>query len=568
MTTASTISSSAPLSLQGYEPNRDAGDCTFDEAAAEHPVEFMLKYLTHVKGPKAGEPFKLEPWEAWFVRNLFGWKRPNGYRRYREGFIFVPRGNGKSTLAAAIQVYVTCCDREAGAENYCAAAEAGQARLVFDVAKLMIRGNAELRSRLRIFQHSIALVERGTAFKPLSSVPLSKAGFNVHCAVIDELHAQKDRMLVDMIRTGMGKRLQPLCVHITTSDYDRPSICNEIYSYASKVRDGIIDDQAFLPLIYEADRDADWTSPKVWAKANPNLGVSIPLEYMERECAKAQAEPAYENTFKRYHLNVRTEQADRLIPMDQWDKCVGEPVDPSEPTVDLKQWLSPTFSGESLFVEDDLVGRPCWAGLDLATRTDLNAFVLVWPNEDDNPTYDVRAWFWAPAEMADRRRKRDRLPYMDWAHAGWIKLTPGDTADHRVVREDIVELCTRYQVQNVGFDPFNAAKIVVELTEEDGVPMTQVRQGMLSLGPPTKELIALVAAGRLRQGGNPVLRWMASNVAGRTDHAENVMPDRRKSSEKIDGIVALVMALGLAITTPAGSTRSKYNDDGNDLMVF
>ena len=566
--TTSTASSSALVELQGYDPVRDSTGYRYDEDKGEQPIKFMRNYLTHVKGPKAGEPFLLEPWEAWFVRNVFGWiKQDDGTRRYREGFIFVPRGNGKTTLAAAIELYVTCCDGEAGAENYCAAAESGQARMVFDAAKLMVKGNEHLRSRLRIYQHSIVYDALGTSFKPLSNVPMTKHGFNVHFAVIDELHAQKDRQLVDAIRTGMGKRLQPMCIYITTSDYDRPSICNEMYEYASKVRDNVIQDDAFLPLIYEADKDDDWQDKKVWHKANPNLGVSVPMKYMERECLKAKAEPAYENTFKRYHLNIKTEQSVRLIPMEQWDNCIGEPVTPTE-RPGVKEWIGKSFLENSLLIEDELIGRPCWGGLDLATRTDLNAFVLVWPNEDDNPTWDVRCWFWAPSDIADKRAMRDRLPYMDWANQGWIKLTQGSTADHRVVRLDIVDLCSRYQVQGIGFDPFNAAKLVVEMTDEDGIPMTQFRQGMLSMSPPTKELIALIADSRLRHGGNPVLRWMASNAAGRTDHAMNVMPDRKKSSEKIDGIVAMVMALGLAIQSHTVTEQSAYNDDSNELMVF
>lgn len=524
--------------LQGYDPGKNSEQFTYDPKKARLPEQFMAEYLTHVKGPKAGQPFTLEPWEQWFIRNLFGWvRKDDGTRRYREGMIFVPRGNGKTTLAAAIQLYVTACDNEAGAENYCAAAEAQQARMVFDACKFMIKANPHLRERLQIFQHSITYDSMGTCFRPISSVPLTKHGFNVHAAVIDELHAQKDRQLVDAIRTGTGKRLQPLVIYITTSDFDRPSICNEMYDYACKVRDGLIDDSAFLPLIYEADREDDWTSKKTWHKANPNLGVSVPLQYMERECLKAQSEPEYENTFKRYHLNIKTEQAKRIVVMEEWDACNG---------------LTPV---------EELEGRPCYGGLDLATRLDVNAFVLVFPDDSDLVNYDVLCRFWVPADNAVRRFKRDGVPYTGWGKDGHIEMTPGNSADHRVIRQRIVEDCDRFNVQQVGFDPFNAAKIVIELSEEDGVEMVQFRQGMLSMGPPTKEMLHLIHSGRFRHGGNPVLRWMASNLAAREDHAQNIMPDRKKSSEKIDGIVALVMAVGLAIKSePVGPSIYETED--------
>ena len=312
--------------VPGYDPQATAGDCWFDEEAADKVVGFFADCLVHVKGEFAGRPFLLEPWQQAIVANLFGWKRPDGTRRYREAFIFVPRKNGKSILAAGICIYMLFCDGEWGAEIYCAAAERDQAALVFDVAKQMVNHEPVLRDACRIYTKAITIESMGSTFKAISADASTKHGYNAHCAVIDELHAQKNRELVDVLITSTGARRQPLIVHITTSDFERPSICNEKHDYASKVRDGIIEDRAFLPVIYEAGRDDDWTNPEVWAAVNPNYGVSISKEYLAHECQRAQEAPTYENTFKRLHLNIRTEQDVRWISMERWERC-GGPVD-------------------------------------------------------------------------------------------------------------------------------------------------------------------------------------------------------------------------------------------------
>ena len=368
--------------IPGYDPFVTAGACAFDTEAADTAVGFFHDCITHVKGELAGEPLILAAWQQAVVGHLFGWKRSDGTRRYREALVFVPRKNGKTLLASGLALYALFCDGEPGAEIYAAAADREQARLLWDVSRRQIQTEPALYSACRLYQHSIVIESMGSSFKAISADATTKHGFSSHFVVMDELHAQRDSELVDVLLTSMGARRQPLMVYLTTSDFERPSVCNEKYEYATKVRDGIIEDPSFLPVIYEAEQDADWTDPEVWEKANPNLGVSLSREYLERECRRAKESAAYINTFKRLHLNIRTQADVAWIEMDKWSACERE--------------LHP----------DDLEGRPCFAGLDLASTRDLTAFVLYFPDDD----HAVLPFFWVPREGALQRERRDRVP--------------------------------------------------------------------------------------------------------------------------------------------------------------
>jgi phage terminase large subunit-like protein len=310
------------------------------------------------------------------------------------------------------------------------------------------------------------------------------------------------------------------------------------------VRDGIIQDESFLPVIYEASKDDDWTAPDTWAKANPNLNISVSEEFLASECKRAQEEPAYENTFKRLHLNIRTEQAVRLIPMDQWDACGDE------------------------FDARMLDGRPCYAPLDLATVNDLAACVLTFPPLDGGNLYYLLPYFFCPSDTAERRSRKTRIPYLQWAKDGHIELTPGNSIDYRYIRKRINELGKKYKIQEVPFDPWNASHIATELGEEDGFQMVEFRQGMNSMNEPTKFLLRLLLDKKLRHGGNPVLRWMASNASGKTDPAGNIKPDKESSGEKIDGIVAAIMGLGRAMVAVQKHKTSPYNNPSKELVFI
>ena len=521
--------------IPGYDPIATAGDCWFDEAAAEKALSFFPDCLTHVKGELARTPFILEPWESAIIANMFGWKRPDGSRRYREVFIYVPRKNGKTCVAAGIVLLVLFTDGEAGAEIYSAAADRDQAVLVFAQAEGMVLQDEDMSARTQIYKTGKSIVFGNSSYKAISAEANTKHGYNTHLAVIDELHAQPNRELVDVLTTSTGARRQPLIVHITTADFDKPSICNEKLDYASKVRDGIIEDPSFLPVIYEAAIDDDWTSPEVWAKANPNLGVSVSLEYLERECERAKNVPAYENTFKRLHLNIRTEQDVRWLGVEKWDAC-KEPV-------------------------PHLVGKRCIAGLDLSTKSDITALVLLFRNEG---MYSVLPYFWIPSARAHDKETQDRVPYLTWQRQGFIEFTPGDVVDYEFIRAKVNELAGVYEFDEIAADPWNAQQLLTQLID-DGHTVVEIRQGFKTMSPAMKEFEGLILDRKIAHGGNPILRWMFSNLAVKTDAAGNIKPDKEKSTQRIDGIAALLNALS-RWTVKQEDRPSVYEDRGLRIL--
>lgn len=508
--------------LPGYDPFAQAGDCTFNEEAAGWAIGFVQECCTHVKGEKAGTPLLLEPWQQAIFANLYGWYRPDGLRRYREGFIFIARGNSKTTMAAAI----VCCglyvEDEPGAEIYSSAAEREQARLCFEIVTGMIRNERYMAERANLYKYSIVVGDK--SYKAISAEAGSKHGYNAQLVVNDELHAHRTPELTEVLQTGTGKRRQPLVVHLTTSDYEREgSICNRKHDYASKVRDGVIDDPAFLPVIYEAAKDDDWTDPKVWAKANPNLGISVPEQYLVRECEKAKDDPAYENTFKRLHLNIRTAAFSRWITSEAWDACRQE--------MGIVQFA----------------GQKCWCGLDLASTQDFTACVVAFRTDDGAAVFP---YFWVPEETARKREQSARIPYSVWARDGHLNLTPGRITDYDIVRSDInaVVKTHKLNVQEIAADQlFQGLDICRRLADEDGYLVFAHGMGILGLALPTKETKRLILGGQLQHDGNPILRWMMSNVVVQTDAAGNEKPARDKCTDKIDGVVAMIMATGRAV---------------------
>lgn len=511
--------------IPGYDPCATAnpGDW-FDHEAAWRACEFFPRYLVHVKGELAGTPFVLRPDQRAVVANLFGWKRKDGTRRYREVFLYVARKNGKTMLAAGIALYCLFCDGEPGAEIYAAAAERDQAGIVWEIARQMVAASPALSERCRIYQGGKAIVreEVGASFKPISSDANTKHGYNCHCAVVDELHAHRDSSLLDALTTSMGARRQPLLVVITTADSAREgSPCNAKHKYATRVRDGQAVDPAFLPVIYEVPRQADWSDESKWPLANPGLGTSVKIDYLRREHARAVESPAYQNAFRRFHLNQVTEQDEAWLSLARWDLCVG--------------------SGDPM-KDPALRGKPCWAGFDLSANTDLTAFVMYFP-EDGHAVIPV---FWIPRATAEKREREDRVPYTAWLRDGLIRGTEGDTVDYRVLRRDVNELRKIFDIREIAIDRWNSTSLQRDLDEDD-FEVVPFGQGYVSLSNPSKELEKLTLSGTLRHGGHPVLRWCAGNVAIETDAAGNIKPSKRRSTERIDGVVALVMAIGRAM---------------------
>lgn len=515
-------------SLPGYDPYAQAGDCWFDEEEALFKIEFVETCCTHIKGELAGTPLLLEIWEKAIFANLYGWKRPDGTRRYRETLIFIPRGNAKTTIGAAFICIGLYLDDEPGSEIYSSAAEREQARLCFDMTAGMIRNEPRMADMAEILKYSIIVGDK--SYKALSAEAGSKHGFNAQLVVNDELHAQKTPELTEVLMTSQGKRRQPLMIHLTTSDYEREgSICNSKHDYASKVRDGIIDDPAFLPVIYEATREEDWTDPKVWATANPNLGVSVPLEYLERECKRAQVDPAYENTFKRLHLDIRTEQAFRLIQMRHWDACNGP--------VEIPEGASVTIGVDGASVEDMASAVVCYY---------------------DGENFHLKPYYWCPQAKIREMEQRGDRNYTTWANQGLLTGTPGNSIDDRAIRKTLNDLDSRYDVSEVPYDPYNLTTFATQIIEEDGIHMVEHRQGTLSMNEPMKLLVRMMLDGRIRHGGHPILRWNMSNLAAKKDASDNIRPDKAESSGKIDGGVGAIMALGRA-AAGGGMEESFYD---------
>lgn len=501
----------------------------FSEAKADRAVNFFEKILVHTKGPYSGKPFILTDWQKHgIIRPLFGTLRDDGLRQYRTAYISMGRKNGKSELAAGGALYLLVADDEEGAEIYGAAADRDQASIVFNVASQMVKRSPYLSNLLSPIDSRKRIVYNKTAsiYEAIPADERTAHGLNAHGIIFDELHVQAKRNLWDTLTTSTGSRLQPLVMAVTTAGYDRQSICYEQYDYAKRVARGAVNDPTFFSFICELDKDDDWTDEALWPKANPALGDFRQLDEMRAQAAKAQEIPSLQNTFRRLYGNQWTQQDVRWLSLDKWDACNGA-VDP-----------------------EALVGRRCYAGLDLASTTDLAALVLVFP--DDEGGFDILPHFWIPGENIQERVRRDRVAYDVWADRGYLTATEGDVIDYDSITAKIDELAQKYDIVEIGFDRWGATQLTNNLSNS-GMTVIAIGQGFASMNAPTKETLNLVISGKLRHGGNPVLRWMADNVVVKTDPADNQKPDKQKSTDRIDGIVALIMAIDRATRNAEGN---------------
>jgi phage terminase large subunit-like protein len=515
----------------------------WDPARAEREIAFFAK-LCHYKGAFAGKPLVLSPWQQFIVGSIFGWTRlDDGMRRFREAYEEVPRKNGKSTKDAGLAIRLAFFDDEQGAEVYCAATKKDQARIIFGDAKQMILRTPALRKRLKVFVNNVSSEQLASKLEPLGADQDTMDGLNVHAALVDEVHAHKTSGVVDVLKTATGARRQPLVKYVTTAGFDRTSICWKLRDYAVKVLEGTVEDDTFFAYIACADPDDDYRDPKTWAKANPNLGVSVSEGDLARKAKQAEHMPAALNAFLRLHLNVWTEQVSRAIDMDVWAK--------GSVAVQIKP------------------GDPCIAGLDLAATSDLCALAKLF-GPDDEGFYDVVMRFWLPELSLEaghsKRTEEQRQLLQQWAREGWIATTPGDVTDYQFIKAQLLEDAEDYDIKELAYDPWNARQLITELHDEWGdgetahVKTVEYRQDMGKMAPATKEFMQLVASGKIRHGGNPVLRWMASNLAMKEDAAGNMKPDRKASGEKIDGIVALVMSVGRAALASRAPKGSHYDE--------
>ncbi len=531
----------------GVDVGLDPGHSDFDVGAVVKVVR-ALRALRHTKGKWAGRPFEPEPWQiVWIIAPIWGWKRPDGQRIIRTVWIEIPRKNGKSTLASGLALVLLCADGEAGAEVYAAAGSTNQARIVFDEAKKMANASPFLKGKLRPLRSVIEVPRTGSYFRVLSRMADAAHGLNVHGAVVDEVHVHKSRDLIDAIETGTGAREQPLVIFITTADEGAPeTIYAEKHERAVQLSRRLIDDPATYGVIWAATEDEDPYSEDTWRHANPGYGVTVRPDWIREEAEKARTTPTYFATFARLILNRRVRVQKRWLPLAAWDATAG------------------------LLKAEELEGRECYAGLDLSSTTDITALVLLFTFEDH---YRVLPFFWVPEDTVLKRTKEEHLPYETWVREGWIQTTPGNVIDYAAIRAKITGVATddegnrvhlpcladRYQIRELGYDPWNAMQVVLQL-QEDGLTCVEVRQGYASMSAPSKQLIAWVLGKKLRHGGNPVLRWMADNLVMRTDPAGNIKPDKEKSTEKIDGMVALIEAVDRAVRHE--SQESTYEEHG------
>ena len=505
----------------------------FDKDASHKAISFIETFITHTKGELTGKPFLLEDWQKEIVGDIFGWKnKDTGFRKYRTVFIEVPRKNGKTTLCAAIGIYMLFADNERGAEIYAAAGDRNQAGIVFEIAKSMILQNPELEQRGKVFRNSITNQSKGNFFQAISSDSKTKHGFNANCIIFDELHTQPNRDLWDTLTTSTGARREPLTIAITTAGYDRQSIFYEVYSYAKKVKDGSIKDDSFYTVIYEADNEDDITSEEVWKKANPNYGVSLRKDYLKRESQRAVDLPSYQNTFKRLMLNIWTESQTKWIGHNEWMECYQD------------------------FDYSILEGKECWGGLDLASSRDLSAFVLLF-NVDGK--FIIRPYIFIPEENAKKRSDRDGVNYMEWLRDGHIFGTAGDVQDYNFIRAKINDLSKKYRIQSIAYDRWGASQLVIDL-QNDGATLDPFGQGFVSMNMPTKDLEIQIIGKNIIHDNNPCLNWCLSNVAIQEDPAGNIKPNKAKSTDRIDPIVALIMALGEYYSEDDGD--SVYDERG------
>jgi len=507
----------------------------YDEGMAEKICQFV-ESLPHIKGSKfAGKKIELEPWQCFILTTVFGWVDEVGDRRFRTAYIECPRKNGKSTLSAPIALYLLSADGEPGAEVYSAATTRDQAKIVWEDAKRMTERSSAFRSALGVdtTSHAIFVNRTASSLKALSRDQQGNLdGLNVHGAIIDELHGHKDRGVWDVIETATGSRTQPLIWAITTAGSNRAGICFEQQMYVRKILDNVHVDDSYFGIIYTIDENDDLFDPRTWQKANPNYGISVSPEDLARKALKAQQMAAAQNNFLTKHLNVWVNADSAWMNMQYWDKCADESLD-----------------------ERDFEGQECIISCDLATKIDIAAKVKLFHKDIEGKRhYYCFGKYYLPEEAAEDGRNSQ---YSGWAINQRLKLTDGNVTDFSVIEDDIRDDARRFSVQQCAFDPWQASSVIQRL-QQDGLPVIEYRQTVQNLSEPMKELEALVLQGRFHFDGDPVLTWMISNVVAHLDAKENIYPRKERPENKIDGAVALICAIGLAISKEDDSMA--FND--------
>lgn len=539
----------------------------FDELAANHIIMFFEEFLVFYEGDFDGKPFLLTPHQKFILGSLFGWKRGNdGYRRFKTAYMEEGKGNGKTPVASGVGLYGLCFDDESGAEIYAAATTREQAGILFRDARTFAEKSLSLKEFLHIDKHNIAYEEENSFFRSVSSEHRGLDGKRPHIVLIDEIHEHPNDLVVRKMSAGTKGRRQPLIFEITNSGYDRNSICYQHHEYTEKILEGIVQNDEWFGMISGLDvcprcesegktipqngcPDCDdWRDEKVWEKSNPNIEyLGKPFkDYLRRQVEEAKAMPSQENIVKRLNFNIWTESITKWISADTWNAC--------------------TFSVDA----ESLKGRSCYAGLDLSSNADLTAWVLIFPPIAEGGKYEVLCRFFLPEDNMRDRVYKDKVPYDVWVRQGYIITTPGNIIDYAFILDQISKDMTDYEIKELAFDRWGSQKITTDLQDlgfeiEGKRSLIQFGQGFASMAAPTKELEKMVLAKEIAHGGNPVLSWMISNIAIREDPAGNKKPDKEKSTEHIDGVVALIMSIGRAMLNK-GPEKSIYDDLSYDQI--
>lgn len=508
----------------------------FDSASGDR-ICWFIEHLTHIKGELAGKEIRLEPWQVFILHTVFSWKTLAGTRRFRRVYIEVPRGNGKSSLSSGVALFCLCADREPGAEVYSFATTRDQAKIVFGDAKEMAKQNSKLRSafNLQTLANALYVPKTNSYFQAKSAEGSTLDGLNTHLAVIDELHAHKTRAVYDVVETSLGKRRNSLMWVITTAGFDTAGVCYEVRSFVQQVLNKEVEDESQFGIIYGLDEGDDWTSEVALQKANPNWGVSVRPEIIKSLQSKAIARPSAANNFKTKHLDVWCSAASSWMDMVAWNSCEG---------------------GISL---EDFEGCECYIGLDLGAKNDLTAKVLVFPREDESGRriYYVFGQYYAPRTAL---LKSGNSQYDGWETLGYLRVSDGAVTDFDQIEEEILEDCQRFQVTAVAYDPWQATQLAGRLSDKD-IPMVEYRNTVQNMSDPMKWLEALVQDRRIAHDGDPALAWMIGNVVAKRDFKDNIFPRKEVYENKIDGAVALIMALGMCVNEETAGAFEEYGSD-------
>lgn len=504
----------------------------FDRNAALRALKF-IQNLKHTKGEFAGRKFLLEPWQQFIIWNIFGWKLADGTRRFRYAYIEVARKNGKTALSAGIGLYMLYADGENRPEVYSAATTIKQAKICFEDAREIVL-NTDLKRYLNVYKHSVEYPLKSGCFQALSSEDGTHDGLNPSCAIIDEYHAHRDSGMFDVIKSAFGARKQPLMFIITTAGKSRNCACYAYRRNVINVIQSVSQDDKLFGIIYTQDSQEEWDQPCKWVKSNPNLGVSFSVDYLIGEINDAKNRPEAVRNVMTKNVNLWVDAEKTWILNEMWMKCGG---------------VTPI---------DSLKGCKCWGGIDLSNVSDVTAFILLF-NENDK--FQLLPFFWIPEEKMLEKIRKENINYDLWVRDGYVKVTPGNVLDYTFVKADILKIISDFNLQSTSYDRWNSSQIIIELQDE-GMKLNQFGQGYGSMSAPTKQFELLVLTEKIEHFNNQVLSWMLASTLVTTDPAGNIKPDKQKSSQKIDGIVASIMALGEWMTAQADKSANPYSNRG------